>query len=146
MLILSQLETQVKFNEINIKKIKDTKEWKKTEKDFINEYGKEKIESFSKWNGLDMITDFYKLRNADSLALRDISKNRMEEYILISEKLSNSNTEMNYYDQDELKNISISKVFKNRFNEIFNMMLKFRGDYPSEDFIIDLKTGDIKEI
>lgn len=82
------------------------------------------IESFSKWTGLDMINDFYKIKNADELAFFDINKNRLEEYKILCEQLRKSN-------HKDLK----------LWASIF---MKMCHGAPSNHFEIDLKSSKIK--
>ncbi|WP_417886213.1 metallophosphoesterase family protein [Zunongwangia sp.] len=87
---------------------------------------------FRKWTGKDMIIDFYKLRNADKLALTDIDRKRVKNYKLI----------FNY------KNTSIKTTTENRqkialFLKIFD---HFLHGLPDRNFKIDLQNGHIQNI
>lgn len=84
------------------------------------------IESFSKWTGLDMINDFYKIKNADELAFFDIDKNRLEDYKILCEQLKKSNH----------KNLKLWA----------NIFLKMTNGEPSNHFEIDLKTTTINRL
>ncbi|MFP9098365.1 metallophosphoesterase [Flavobacterium sp. RHBU_24] len=91
-----------------------------------------KAEDFKAWTGSDFMVDLYRLQSADCLALKDISKNRMEQYRLII-KLSGR-------EQSGKNEIDIQCGL---FYCIFSKLLT--GD-PAGDFKIDTKTGTVTEI
>ncbi|MCS5420895.1 hypothetical protein [Psychrilyobacter piezotolerans] len=69
MLILSQLETEISFDQWNSTDFKNTPEWANAEDKAKNLLNKgESLEDYENWSGFNLITDFYKPRNADSLA------------------------------------------------------------------------------
>ncbi|MCL6217209.1 metallophosphoesterase family protein [Zunongwangia pacifica] len=89
---------------------------------------------FSAWTGKDMILDFYKIRNADKLAFRDIPAERLADYkkIIEAEKehpLSRS------------QNKNTQKL--SQFLGIFD---KFLNGLPANHFSIDLETGEVFSI
>ncbi|WP_117882361.1 metallophosphoesterase [Aureibaculum luteum] len=84
------------------------------------------IESYEKWNGLDMIHDFYKIKNADELAFTDIDKNRLEAYKIVCNQLKNS-------DNPQLK----------LWAQLF---LKMCQGEPSNHFQINLDSNTIKRL
>lgn len=45
---------------------------------------------FQSWSGEDLIIDFYRFRNGDQLALRDIDQNRLKAYTVLFQQLSNT--------------------------------------------------------
>lgn len=81
--------------------------------------------TLEKWNGMDWITDLYKLQSADCLALTDIGAQRLNEYkIIIDTAKANANT---------------SEVYL-LFYSIFSKLQ--HGD-PAGNFSINLETGTI---
>lgn len=66
----------------------DIKELDAFQKNAIRE--NEGMESFHTWSGLEMINDFYKIRNADVLAFSDIDKNRLMSYKIACEQFKKS--------------------------------------------------------
>lgn len=76
------------------------------------------------WTGLDMIQDFYKLKNADKLAIQDIGDQRFNQYVLVCEQLEKS---------DNLKLKLWASIF-----------LKITKGLPATHFIIDLNTNTLK--
>ncbi|NDI77712.1 MULTISPECIES: metallophosphoesterase family protein [Psychrilyobacter] len=144
MLILSQLETEISLDQWSNVDFKNTPEWVNAEDKAENLLNKdESLEDYENWSGFDLITDFYKLRNADSLALKDISLRRIEQYKLLSKVLSDTDIKLVYEDNKVSGENSISNVFQKRFNGIFSIMLKFSTDLPSENFTLDIKNGTI---
>ncbi|MCV9927572.1 metallophosphoesterase [Flavobacterium sp. LS1R49] len=84
------------------------------------------IEDFESWNGFDMIFDFYRLKNADELALPEIGISRLNQYEIVCESLKKSNNE---------KLILWSGIF-----------LKTMKGEPADHFKINLKTNKIERI
>ncbi|MDR7211702.1 metallophosphoesterase [Flavobacterium piscis] len=81
---------------------------------------------FESWTGFDMIFDFYRLKNADELALPEIGLKRMKQYKIVCEQLEKSNDE---------KLVLWAKIF-----------LKTMNGKPSNHFKIDLKANRIERI
>lgn len=90
---------------------------------------------FKNWTGEQMILDFYKIRNADKLAFRDIPKKRLDQYFILLEAFQNN---LNFKNS---KNQNAQKLWL--FMSIFN---KFTNGLPSDHFSIDLETGEISEL
>jgi 3',5'-cyclic AMP phosphodiesterase CpdA len=83
-------------------------------------------QNFESWTGFDMIFDFYRLKNADELAISKIGINRLKQYQMVCEQLEKSN---------DNKLVLWSKIF-----------LKTRNGKPSDHFKINLKTNRIDRI
>lgn len=84
------------------------------------------IQNFESWTGFDMIFDFYRLKNADELAIPEIGINRLKQYKMVCEQLEKSN---------DNKLVLWSKIF-----------LKTMNGKPSNHFKINLKTNRIDRI
>ncbi|MEL0454688.1 metallophosphoesterase [Flavobacteriaceae bacterium SZ-1-7] len=84
------------------------------------------LNDFEEWTGLDMVNDFYKIKNADNLAIMDVGKIRINQYI------------------------ALSKLFKSTAHREFSLFgtifLKFCNGQPANHFQIDLKSGEIMAI
>ncbi|WP_411031855.1 metallophosphoesterase family protein [Spongiimicrobium sp. 3-5] len=77
------------------------------------------IVDLKQWSGFDMIYDFYRLRNADQLAIIDIGEARIAQYSFVCGLLEKTND----------KNLVLwAKIFQ-----------KFMNGLPSDNFRIDLK-------
>ncbi len=85
-----------------------------------------RLSDFETWSGFDMIYDFYRLRNADKLALADIDEHRLHQYRFMCRRMANSN-DPNY----------------RLWARIFEGTLQ--GE-PADHFMIDLETNSIREL
>lgn len=84
------------------------------------------MEAFEFWTGFDMVFDFFRLRNADELAIPDIGLNRLKQYQMVCEQLEKSG-DTNF--------VLWSKIFQ-----------KAMKGQPSNHFKINLKTNTINRI
>ncbi|WP_386270411.1 metallophosphoesterase family protein [Zunongwangia endophytica] len=89
-------------------------------------------QDFSDWKAYDMILDFYKIRNADKLAFKDIPEKRLAAYKKI---IAAAKTKKDFQNKNEQK--------LHQFLLIFD---KFINGLPATHFKVDLKTGDIQEL
>ena len=78
------------------------------------------------WNGFDMIFDFYRLKNADELAIPEIGRSRLKQYEIVCAALEKSNDE---------KLVLWARIF----------LKTIKGD-PADHFRIDLKKNNIERI
>jgi hypothetical protein len=84
---------------------------------------KEDLES---WTGFDMIFDFYRLKNADELAIPEVGHSRLKQYEIVCAALEKSNDE---------KLVLWAKIF-----------LKTIKGEPADHFRIDLRNNKIDRI
>lgn len=84
------------------------------------------ISDFESWTGFDMIFDFYRLKNADELAISEIGNKKLKQYELVCRQLKRSN---------EPKLILWAEIF-----------LKTMNGEPSDHFKIDLKNNKIDNL
>jgi 3',5'-cyclic AMP phosphodiesterase CpdA len=84
------------------------------------------IQDFESWTGFDMIFDFYRLKNADELAIPEIGKNRLKQYEIVCKQLEKSGNE-------DL--VLWSKI-----------VLKTMNGQPADHFKINLNTSKIERI
>lgn len=87
---------------------------------------KSELIALSEWTGLDMIRDFYKLRNAGELAKESIGTKRLAQYELVCEHLM---------DSGDLEMSLWGSIF-----------YKAMHGHPSGSFKIDLKTSTIERL
>lgn len=83
-------------------------------------------QDFESWIGFDMIFDFYRLKNADELAIPEIGAKRLKQYQMVCEQLEKSGDE---------KLVLWSKI-----------MLKIMNGKPSNHFKINLNTNQIERV
>lgn len=84
------------------------------------------IDDFESWTGFDMLFDFYRLKNADELAIPEIGSNRLKQYQMVCEQFEKSGNE-----QLVLWSKIVQKTMKGQ---------------PSNHFKINLKTNQIERI
>ncbi|QSB29155.1 metallophosphoesterase [Flavobacterium sp. CLA17] len=84
------------------------------------------LADFESWTGFDMIFDFYRLKNADELAISEIGNQRLKQYDLVCRQLKKSN---------DPKLVLWAVIF-----------LKTRNGEPSDHFKIDLINNKIDNL
>ncbi|WP_253351260.1 metallophosphoesterase [Sebaldella sp. S0638] len=111
--------------------------WKDAEKKAQSDAKKSglNVKNFEKWNGFDLAVDFYRFMNADELALKKVSRDRIKEYSLIYHNLEKKNSTdvtddtVNYY-----------------YTRLFRVMYNFTNDTPSDRFIVDFNKKEITDL
>lgn len=84
------------------------------------------FQEFTTWTGLDMIQDFYRLKNGDDLAKKEIGAKRLAQYARVcSNLIESSHTEMALWGQ---------------------LFQKMMNGQPSDHFIIDLQKGTLEKL
>jgi hypothetical protein len=91
---------------------------------------------FNEWTGFDLIYDFYRVRNADRLALKDIGADRMSQYQLLFESLLNGEMDPLSKDGSLLKDLK----------ELGSIFQKFLNGAPADHFSINLNSGAVKDL
>lgn len=98
------------------------------------------LADFSAWDGYILATDVYRLRNADELALADISPQRLQQYQLLTRQLAqNLPTTTEKLSADD----SFEDIFRLRFASLFSVIDKYLQGAPSKNFSLNTATGDI---
>ncbi|MGF1858783.1 metallophosphoesterase [Photobacterium profundum] len=105
-----------------------------------------KLSDLSQWDGMTLATDFYRLRNADELAFRDIEKTRLHQYQLVSEALTNFKPNVYASVEDNLGDVKVGDVFKHRFGSLFYILERFATGEASDHFIIDTSKGTLTDL
>lgn len=101
----------------------------------INQYGYT-ARDFENWDGMNLSVDFYRIRNAGSLAFADIPADRLNQYAILNDMLNH--TEIVVSDDNHL--------FRTQFGLLFSVMKKFATGYPDDHFLIDLDEGSIRSL
>ncbi|MFA9370846.1 MAG: metallophosphoesterase [Labilibaculum antarcticum] len=91
---------------------------------------------FEKWTGFDMIFDFYRLRSADKLAIKDIGLDRIKQYQIIIESLLRSSNDSN----------SLNNEVQNDFYEFAEIFHHFLTGAPADHFQINLKNTELVDL
>ncbi|MEF1246815.1 metallophosphoesterase [Vibrio owensii] len=94
------------------------------------------LTDFAAWNGEELATDFYRLRNADELAFRDIEEAQLLQYELLSRELSEFAGTVDS-ELGDLGEYSVGEVFRSRFGSLFVILEKFATGQASDHFLID---------
>ncbi|WP_318370875.1 metallophosphoesterase [Enterobacter sp.] len=135
MLILSQLADGQGFD-------KHSAAWKVAQQkaDVLAKNAQMTPSDFARWNGFDLAVDFYRLRNADALALKDIDAARLKQYQLLTRALA---ARLSPVEAQINPQSPFEEIFRVRFGSIFKVIDKYLHGNPSGDFHINLKTGEI---
>ena len=137
LILLANRSSEVPFDVLLKNKSDYKTEWKLAEakaKKALKGSGT-RISEFKKWTGLDLITDFYRIRSADQLALADISSDRIKQYQLLSKCFAENRAGM----------ASNDPVHKD-LGLFLSILNKFLSGAPADHFSIDLNTGAVKDL
>ncbi|WP_264878005.1 metallophosphoesterase family protein [Vibrio agarivorans] len=166
MLTLSQLETDITVCQLRyaLSEISDIEpcveltDSEETLEQFMREWAIAKLKArdlarsegltlahFALWNGRDLAEDFYRLRNADELAFRDIEADRLTQYKLLSETLSEMEIDVSLEDEDA-GDTTVGDVFKVRFGTLFYVIDRFATGQASDNFLIDVEKGELYDL
>lgn len=100
-----------------------------------------------KLSGSELSVDFYRLRNAGSLAFRDISEERLALYSILERELYRYHVGVQgNKDFIDFENRSFSDLFKMRFGGIFHAMKRFATGDPDNHFQVDLESGSVLDL
>ncbi|MES2804835.1 MAG: metallophosphoesterase [Bacteroidota bacterium] len=136
LLILANMESKVDDNTIINHKNDFEKEWKKAEKKVKQQLKKNRFnQSDFNWSGLELITDFYRIRSADELAIADIGKERIKQYQFII---------ASYLDHQKERNLNSENQTAKNTILLLTILNKFLKGAPANHFFIDLKSGAIQ--
>lgn len=100
------------------------------------------LTELSDWDGADLSTDFYRIRNAGDLALKDISSDRMRQYSLLADAYSSANPIGQLQQLPTTKNLT----HRQKLAAVFEVMALFKNRLPSDHVQIDLSTGDVTSL
>ena len=141
LLILSQMDTKLSlyeaYNRYVERDLKQHKDWDKATQVAQETFKNNTLllADFNKWTGFDLIFDFYRLRNADKLAIRDIGERRLKEYTILLEAFLNKKQFFNEND-----------TIKNNFQDLARIFQKFMNGEPADHFKLNLDTGIIQAL
>ncbi|USD62675.1 metallophosphoesterase [Vibrio sp. SCSIO 43140] len=166
MLILSQLQTDITVCQLReaLSEVSDVEpcvsgfEDQDTLEQFMLEWNLAKVKArdlarssgltlghFALWNGEDLALDFYRLRNADELAFRDIDPDRLPQYKVLSEALSEIDIDITIEEADS-EDTTVGHAFKVRFGTLFYILERFATGEASDHFLIDVEKGEIYDL
>ncbi|WP_051234520.1 metallophosphoesterase [Marinimicrobium agarilyticum] len=90
------------------------------------------FESFAGWTGFELAVDFYRLRNAGSLALNDIDRARLLQYELLARAMKSSEGGVNQ-----------ESIFRQRLAELLAILQGLKVGEPDNHFRLHLDTGEV---
>lgn len=145
LLVLSQLAADIGFDEIKAvigdgNRNKDLGSKWKTAAQQAERIAREQglnLQDFAAWNGQDLSLDFYRLCNADQLALKDIDPQRFAHYQLLAQAFEKAN---------DGESASVRQPYHEKLGKLLGIMLQFSGDAPSDHFLLELDSGRISEL
>jgi len=137
LLILSNMDNKESFMLLLKDRAKFKADWQKATtktKDVLKKNSLE-LSDFKKWNGIDLITDFYRIRSADRLAINDIGTNRIKQYEILKDIVF-----------ENLNNEQSEDTIRTNFGLFINILDKFLNGAPANHFEINLKSGEVKNL
>ncbi len=128
-------------SEIDFKTLLDKKDFYKNEWSLANMKAKHAlketdftIQDFKHWNGFDMIFDFYRVRNADVLAINDIGTKQIARYQWLFKTYKSNITKKS------------TDINKEKLLEFYSIFSQFLNGAPANNFIIDYNSGALKNL
>ncbi len=103
------------------------------------------LADFAEWSGELLATDFYRLRNADELAFRDIGETQLRQYELLSRELSEFDGTVDS-ELGDLGQYTVGEVFRSRFGSLFVILEKFATGQASDHFLIDIDQQTLTDL
>ncbi|MGF1683145.1 metallophosphoesterase [Photobacterium minamisatsumaniensis] len=103
------------------------------------------LADFRSWTGEELAVDFYRLRNADELAFRDIDSAVLPQYKVLSEELAEFDGTIDS-EIGDLGQYTVGDVFKSRFGSLFVILDKFATGQASDHFLIDTENQTLTDL
>ncbi|UOE82775.1 metallophosphoesterase [Vibrio splendidus] len=103
------------------------------------------LADFAEWSGELLATDFYRLRNADELAFRDIGETQLRQYELLSRELAEFDGTVDP-ELGDLGQYTVGEVFRSRFGSLFVILEKFATGQASDHFLIDIDQQTLTDL
>lgn len=139
LLVLSQLQSPLQLTQLlaELVTLQQSQNWQQaaTAADALATEAGLVAEDFANWNGFDLAVDFYRLRNAGSLALQDISPQRLAQYQLLTRLLA-----------AKAEAETGSDSFARQFGDVFQLLQAFRHGDSDMHFRLDLSNGSISDL
>ncbi|NBC67059.1 MAG: metallophosphoesterase [Bacteroidetes bacterium] len=96
------------------------------------------LDDFARWDGTDLSVDFYRIRNAGELALRDISAERIDHYSIIASAFLD-----HPHNSSTVEDIPPGDKIYDRLASVFRVISLFSTRLPGDHIRINLQTGEI---
>jgi len=98
------------------------------------------IGQFATWTGSDLVFDFYRLKNADVLALNDVGQDRINQYLLLNELF------MKKGQSSGLDGNALLDREGKQLGSILKIMAAFFSGQPSGHVLVDTGKGEIRKL
>jgi hypothetical protein len=139
MLVLSQLQSPQPLAQLlaELPTLQQSPNWQQaaTAADALIAEGAFDAEDFASWSGFDLALDFYRLRNAGSLALQDINPQRLAQYQLLTRLLAAKA-------KTETGRDSVAR----QFGGVFQLLQAFSHAESDRHFMLDLRNDSITDL
>lgn len=90
------------------------------------------VKKYETWTGFDMIYDFYRLRSADKLAIKDIGWDRIMQYQIINNAI--------------ISNLKLGDIMFEDFYDFAIILHHLLNGAPADHFQVNLKSGEIVDL
>ena len=136
LLILANISSDVPFDVLLKDRNAYKTQWKLAQAKAKKELAKNKLKlnDFKRWTGPDLITDFYRIRSADQLALADISSDRIKQYQLLIRSFTENHA------------VTTDVSSEKSLGLFLSILDKFLNGTPADHFSVDLNTGVVKDL
>lgn len=100
------------------------------------------LDDFAAWSGFDVALDFYRLRNAGSLALADIDSARLQQYRFLADVLPHRPLLATAVDSQQ----DVTDYVNTQFGRLFEILKVFSNSISYDHFRINMQTGELTPI
>ncbi len=116
--------------------------YKDAKENVIREIEKEgfTLDQFAEWTGSDLVLDFYRLKNADVLALDDVGEDRINQYLLLNELF------MKMGQSSGLDGNALLDREGKQLGSILKILTAFFRGQPSGHIVVDTGRGEIRKL
>lgn len=155
LLTLTQLADEVPLTALeNLTALRTTAQWQQAEQQAIALATTADItpQALASWQGTDLATDFYRLRNAGQLALADISAERLTQYqwftrqLLTDTPVTETAAQQTDLVSQPATTPSLAASVRQQFAAVFSIINAFRHGAPNQHFVIDNATGKLTDL
>ena len=153
LLILSQFESNLSFAELQseaggLEQIKQSQTWQAAsfKAEQLAQAAGFSLDALASWQGFELAVDFYRFRNAGSLAFKDISPQRLAQYHWLGAILHARAQPALAMSPQQLLQQPFTLLMCQRFAQIFALLRGFEQGQPDQHFSLDLLSGEIKPL
>ena len=147
MAVLTQLQTDMTLARLQqspkqLEQLMQSPQWQTARQKLKQDAAKAGValDTFAGWHGFDVALDFYRLRNAGSLALTDISAERLSQYRFLATLLASQSKQQA---TDRQNSGSLTAYVSKQFGLLFDMLAVFSNSVSYDHFRINLHTGEL---